>query len=777
MKRITFAVGLIALLSTPYVLATAPVVIQQPGTQPLEVSGLETPDKCDNCHGGYDQAVEPAYNWRGSMMAHAGRDPVFWATMAISEQDFAGAGDFCLRCHSPSGWLAGRAELSDGSGLHQGDADGVECDFCHSLTNPDNTELHGVMNAPYIANDAPTSAEGYYGSGMASVWGASDKLGPYGDAEARHKFIQSRFHRSADFCGTCHDISNPAVGNLSANHGTLGKLQADMVNADGVLDGSVDSKAAFNNPPYRYGIVERTFSEYKASLLPQLRVSNYPDLPADLQGGALEYIYQTAGGDYQDGSPRYFTCQTCHLRPVTGYGANKRGIPLREDLPLHDMTGGNYWAPAVIHLLDTAGNLRLGGGMTEGQIAAMMAGAQRAKQQLNLAASLSVSANTVKVVNHTGHKLISGYPEGRRMWLNIKWYNDDSAIPIREDGQYGDLTLGYNPLVVNGEPLTVRTLLDLEGRNTKIYQANYGISKEWAQHLLSLGYPADMAVSYDRVTGMSDYSLGDVVNLADGSAHESFHFALNNTVIRDNRIPPYGMDYNESAKRNVSPVPASQYGGTSGTYQYWDEVILNPPADATYATIDLLYQPTSWEYIQFLALANNKQNAFLAQEGDNLLSAWYSTGMAEPYVMASTTWGTTPSGQEAEIEQLITGLLIKEGKGKNATELFDETYLFTAGDSVVIRGQVLSSDIALIDAVVTVSIGAGADSVLADLSAVSDSDGQFELVWQTTAPNKKGQGGTEPGDYDATVTDVITSEGNELAVEPENHSVSFTVSQ
>jgi len=36
-----------------------PNEIQQPGTQPGEVSNLESPNKCDNCHGGYNQAVEP----------------------------------------------------------------------------------------------------------------------------------------------------------------------------------------------------------------------------------------------------------------------------------------------------------------------------------------------------------------------------------------------------------------------------------------------------------------------------------------------------------------------------------------------------------------------------------------------------------------------------------------------------------------------------------------------------------------------------------------------
>jgi hypothetical protein len=59
--------------------------------------------------------------------------------------------------------------------------------------------------------------------------------------------------------------------------------------------------------------------------------------------------------------------------------------------------------------------------------------------------------------------------------------------------------------------------------------------------------------------------------------------------------------------------------------------------------LNCFYQPTSWEYIQFLYLANNKQNAFLANEGDYMLEAWLNTGMAAPYIMASAIW-TNASG-------------------------------------------------------------------------------------------------------------------------------------
>ena len=57
-----------------------PTDVQLPGTQPGEVGSLESPDKCDNCHGGYDQGRRArTTTGAGSMMANAGRDPLFWA--------------------------------------------------------------------------------------------------------------------------------------------------------------------------------------------------------------------------------------------------------------------------------------------------------------------------------------------------------------------------------------------------------------------------------------------------------------------------------------------------------------------------------------------------------------------------------------------------------------------------------------------------------------------------------------------------------------------------
>jgi hypothetical protein len=754
MKRAAFVLAGVLIITLPGIgigiaADTVPTDIQQPGTQPGEIGNLESPNKCDNCHGGYNLAVEPDHNWRGSMMANAGRDPIFWATVAVAEQDFDGAGDLCIRCHSTGGWLAGRSTPTDGSGLAAGDSDGVECDFCHKMTNPDDSELLGEQFDPFIANDGGLPPIGYYGSGISSMWGGSDKLGPYPDAVARHKFLQSQFHRSVDFCGSCHDVSNPAVGNLAHNHGT--QPTADPVIADGALGGPVDGKAAFNNFPYQYGVVERTYSEYKSGLLSQTLVSDYPNLPADLQGGAIQAGYESAlvagtGGNYEDGVPRYFSCQTCHLRPVNGAGCNKAGAPIRKDLPLHDMTGGNYWMPQVIQYLDPLGKLRLGGGLDAGQIAALNDSIPRVHKQLNEAASLAVVGNTLKIVNQTGHKLISGYPEGRRMWLNIKWYDALGGL-VREDGAYGPIGITL-PNPAGGPDVAVKSLIDLHDPNLVIFEAHYGMTQMWAAQLAGLGYPADLALGYDRYNGDPDFTLGQLAASPAGSEHETFHFVLNNTVIKDNRIPPYGMSYEEARKRNALPVPADQYGGTpGGVYDYWAEIDLVPPApEAVYATIDLLYQPTSWEYIQFLYLANDGSNAFLADEGVNLLEAWLNTGMAQPYTMASTVWGNAPIPPTIDmvVDSLTTWSVSKQGSFIAPADTFDPR------DTVGIRALVVDSPggSPLSGAQVFLEILDPAGDLEISLQGFSDDAGNADLQWKTS----RRQGA---GLYRAEVVDMI----------------------
>ena len=649
MKQLVFVV-LALFCSFAFAALTVPTEVQMPGTQPSEIDigpqngvnrSLDPAKQCSFCHSDYgSKATEPGHNWGGSMMSQAGRDPLFWATLTIAEQDFDGSGDLCIRCHASGAWLAGRSTPTDGSAMVSShDGNGIECDTCHRMTNPDQSEHKGVQNYPFMANDERSPATGHYGSGQYVMWPEPGKLGPYLDSSTKHPSLQSKFHRSPDFCGTCHDVSNPVTGDLAHNNGAQFPLSKGTYS--GVLGAAKEKKAAFNNFPYQFGVVERTYSEHMASAFPTFKVSDYSKLPSDLKAGSIATAYNKAvaagnSGNYEDGTTRYFTCQTCHMSPVAGQAASTlHNKPVtRKDMPLHDLTGGNYWTPQAIQYLDGLGKLRLGGGLSEGQKSAMNDGVVRARANLTQAASLKVSGKTVKVVNLTGHKLISGYPEGRRMWLNIKWYNKSNSL-VREDGKYGALKV-----TLDGVQREVNTLLDLKGENTRIYEVHGSMTQKWAKQLLGMGVSGSLQLTFDRVTGKPKYTLQDLADEDSDEYLETFHFVLNNYVAKDNRIPPYGMKYSEAAKRNALPVPYCQFGcpSSSGTYEYYDNVTLSPPSGATRADISLMYQPTSWEYIQFLHLANKRTNTFLADTGANLLEAWLNTGMAEPQVMASTAW-------------------------------------------------------------------------------------------------------------------------------------------
>jgi hypothetical protein len=645
---------------------TVPIEVQMPGTQPSDnVASVNLNTDCDQCHLNTDPAVTIVPDWRGSMMSHAGRDPIFWATLAVAEQDFDGSGDLCLRCHTMAGWLAGESTPTDGSAISTAHAaEGVGCELCHKMTNPDNSEIQGLQVAPFIANDGGTPATGYYGSAQLAILDeARKRLGPYSDADAKHPWQRSLFHRSVDFCGSCHDVSNPVVGDLAPNNGAQVSLTSGF---DGQLDTTtnprnITDKVAFNHFPYEYGVVERTYSEYKAGLLSRTLVKDYGTLPADLQAGAIANAYNAAlgagaGGNYADNAPRYFSCQTCHMHATTQKGCKVNSVQVRTDQPMHDLTGGNYWMPDAIQYMDARNTLLAGGDLGTLENTGIVAGKQRAMDNLESAASLSVNGNTVHVVNLTGHKLISGYPEGRRMWLNIVW-KDGSDNTIREDGAYGTLQLSYD---LNGDNQvnasdSVDTLLDLDDPNSRIYEVHGAVTQAWAAKLLAVNPAyANVPVAFDRVSGAVTVHLGDIANQSAGPWHETFHFVLNNQVVKDNRIPPYGMDRDEATVRNILPVPATQYGNPPGgqVYNYWDDFPLSPPAGAVSATIRLMYQPTSWEYIQFLALANNGSNTFLANEGVNILDAWLHTGMAAPHMMAQTTW-TPPDSDNDGIPDTV----------------------------------------------------------------------------------------------------------------------------
>lgn len=110
---------------------------------------------------------------------------------------------------------------------------------------------------------------------------------------------------------------------------------------------------------------------------------------------------------------------------------------------------------------------------------------------------------------------------------------------------------------------------------------------------------------------------------------------------------------------------------------------------------------------------------------------------------------TDPAG----VSTLETG--IYTGKGKN--QIFEIKDLFAAGDTVIIRAQVLDGVTGLPISNATVEIQIGGPEQVSLNSNPSDAQGWAEATWSTQSPNRKGQGGTATGSYTATVTNVTAS--------------------
>jgi len=643
---------------TPLAVTTDPLV-RMPGTQPDQGVNLEAPNRCLNCHGGYDPAVEPGFNWKGSMMAQSARDPIFWATMAVAAQDSIwavgnpNATDICERCHFPEGWLGGRSDPTNASAMTGSDFDGVHCDFCHQVwdpfkedtyagtregsdwsgywdeagnTGPGSGTLSQTMALDTLLEDrnlatlinkfagdaffaggrpySPAYIEN--GGGQFFVSDGGQKRASFADAQARHHTFYSRTHKSRYFCSACHDVSNPVLANLG-------------------LSGLPDSGNGLITEQYaanRYFHVERTFSEFMLSAYGQ-------------QGGApTNPEFQAQGGT---NIPVAAKCQDCHMPDVVGKACDLNNGVVRptestehpnSGNPRHDLTGGNSWMSYILASLDQNGpvydpiNLQLLGqgptvltlNLSAGQTptangAALKAGADRAQQQLRMAATFqNLSYDPVsgilsfRILNNTGHKLISGYPEGRRMFVNIRAYDIGDNL-IREINPY-DYTAG----TLRGMPASPTLLAGQVHEDLLVYEAH----------------------SSSTLTGETS----------------TFHFALADGRSKDNRIPPKGFDKNGAVARLSQPVDPLNHQPDVGYFtdaEYaggYDDQQADIGPGAAYVELTLYYQGTSREYIEFLRDEINGTGGTLSSPTPSgEVSAYIA--QTDPFFNGLKAWGST----------------------------------------------------------------------------------------------------------------------------------------
>jgi hypothetical protein len=637
--------------------------VRMPGTQPPpeNAASIEASTRCLNCHGGFNQTVEPAFNWQGSMMAQAARDFLFWSCMTVAGQDSIwaignpNAVDICERCHFPKGWVEGRSDPPNASAMTGADFDGVQCDVCHSMFNPhfampedtdwDETNASDTPSedaaartlaedagwaqsiltfagtAFFDSNNMPPASYIENAAGQLFLDDARDKRASFADANARHPMLYSRYHKSKYFCSACHDVSNPVLANLGAD-------------PSGILP--TEQAAA-----HSYYHVERTFSE--------LMLSAYG------QPGGAPGIGPFEPGVFETSRPGNYiaACQDCHMRDTVGKAASQNSAIIRPDnsiehpnsgQPIHDLTGGNVWVSTVLaSAVSGSSNYEpVNAGLLSGPLtldlsqgqgidpAALLAGADRARQQLRLAASIdnldynpSSGELGFRIQNRSGHKLISGFPEGRRMFINIKAYTGPDLV--YEVNPYDD---------------TAGTLKGLEGPagDSYSYDGSNALLRDGTRTELPDPSPLGANEVYEDSLV---YEMHPSSSLTGES--KTFHFALADGRWKDNRIPPKGFRIAEAAGRLSQPVhhgvdapdmyTAAEYAGG------YDDVSLTIPGGADRVEVRLYYQTTSREYIEFLRDEINGSATTLSGDGAGGDPAYLV--QTDPFFADLKAWGDT----------------------------------------------------------------------------------------------------------------------------------------
>lgn len=560
-----------------------------PGTQPGELNQpIFESNACVVCHANYNPDHEPYEMWAASMMGQAGRDPIFYATLAIANQDADFGGEACLRCHAPGAWLDGRSTPTDGSGLDPllGDLDGVSCHFCHRMVDPvpdaenpsDDTAILAALSTPAL--EAPHT-------GSFVIDPDDIRRGPFELINFFfHEWRKSPFHQESLMCATCHDVSNPIL-----------ELQNDGTWQLGANDSPHPTAQKEDMFP-----VERTFSEWAASVY------------------ALDAI--ETNGRFGGDKTAVSSCQDCHMPDAEGTGCNPTfAPPVRPDIPRHSFAGANSWVLRAIRAQYPDSET----GLTQATVDQSIA---RNEAMLAAAADLEAVVQggdvRVRITNMMGHKLPTGYGEGRRMWTNVRFFDAGDNL-VTQNGGYDFVSA------------------DLDEGSTTIFEIEHGIDPQ-------------MSAATGLPTG------------------KSLHFLLNNVTEKDNRIPARGF-----RGAVYEAIGAKIVGATYVDEQYWAEDRFPIPAGAVRAEVRLFHQTTSKEYAEFLRDENVTDNT-----GQEAYQLWDMFGRSRPVEMGLVDVNLASAGTLTP-RPLALGKLRQSGERAEIT-FSGSTSAAAGGGTIMVTG-------------------------------------------------------------------------------------------
>ncbi len=308
--------------------------------------------------------------------------------------------------------------------------------------------------------------------------------------------------------------------------------------------------------------------------------------PMDMLFNEQRTYREWANSRFAVEGPEFRSCQDCHMPEVTDVvGCTQRDAEDAHPFGRrHDLAGANRFMVEVMRSLygsagedvvdDEAFDFTLD--RIDELLAASATLSVEAPASVDL--GLGLSGLEVTVTNETGHKLPSGYSEGRQMWLEVTATYADQVVY-----RSGHFEPGVG---VEQDP------------QLRLYQ---GLAEEYA-------------------TGIQQ------------------HLLLNDHWIEDTRIPPAGM----VADPQTDPVGDRYTLLDDGTWPHYDVAPYafeaseiqdvtpeDPSDDQLHLTVRLLYLINTPDYIQQLADDNRTNEA-----GMELLGLFGSLGGAPPMVLA-----------------------------------------------------------------------------------------------------------------------------------------------
>ena len=389
--RLTAAVALAAVGSM--IGAAGPAVAAE-GTQPGGLAGATAPadvaSKCSSCHaGGIDDdgnTFRPWDTWSATMMANATRDPLFLAALTVAEQDAAGAGAYCLRCHTPKGFVKGHA-TGTGAALDADDHQGVDCEACHRSIDASVAQPAITYQDATIAGIAALDAQAPYIGNARLVWDPRDvRHGPYDDADSpAHAAAGDRWTAGSALCGQCHEVLSP-------------------------LRNLLDAAALDTGFPFP---LDNTYTEWLSS------------------------DYARAGTAK--------SCAECHMPAARGDALRVSTFPSslpRTNPRMHLFVGGNEWGLDAVKLAAPAIATERSAAFdaTAAAVRAMLAHAVRIDVTPGPAVTGATTFDVqVRVTNLSGHKFPTGYADGRRAFLQVE-LADAQGQSLGVLGRYDDST-------------------------------------------------------------------------------------------------------------------------------------------------------------------------------------------------------------------------------------------------------------------------------------------------------------------------------------------------